>query len=53
MLKFNIKWINNMIIQAVALLDLLNKNINPFPMWICKWYRYHFLKPIHLISNRE
>ncbi|GAB1607574.1 nucleolar protein 58-like [Argonauta hians] len=40
--KFNINRIDNMIIQSIALLDQLDKDINAFSMRIREWYSYHF-----------
>ncbi|CAI9735923.1 Hypothetical predicted protein [Octopus vulgaris] len=40
--KFNINRVDNMIIQSIALLDQLDKDINAFSMRIREWYSYHF-----------
>ncbi|KAF3420934.1 hypothetical protein E2986_03546 [Frieseomelitta varia] len=40
--KFNVNRVDNMIIQSIALLDQLDKDINTFCMRIREWYSYHF-----------
>ncbi|XP_022905381.1 nucleolar protein 56 [Onthophagus taurus] len=40
--KFNVHRVDNMIIQSIALLDQLDKDINTFAMRIREWYSYHF-----------
>ncbi|KZT35103.1 Nop-domain-containing protein [Sistotremastrum suecicum HHB10207 ss-3] len=40
--KFNVNRTDNMIIQAIALLDQLDKDVNLFSMRIREWYGYHF-----------
>merc|ERR1719444_499884 len=40
--KFNVNKSDNMIIQSIALLDQLDKDINTFSMRIREWYSYHF-----------
>uniref|UniRef100_A0A0A9YCK6 Nucleolar protein 56 n=1 Tax=Lygus hesperus TaxID=30085 RepID=A0A0A9YCK6_LYGHE len=40
--KFNVHRNDNMIIQSIALLDQLDKDINTFSMRIREWYSYHF-----------
>ena len=40
--KFNVNKSDNMIIQSIALLDQLDKDINTFAMRIREWYSYHF-----------
>jgi len=40
--KFNVNKSDNMIIQSIALLDQLDKDINTFCMRIREWYSYHF-----------
>ncbi|XP_066598586.1 nucleolar protein 56 [Prorops nasuta] len=64
--KFNVNRVDNMIIQSIALLDQLDKDINTFSMRIREWYSYHFpelvkivpenyvyAKVAHLIKNRK
>jgi nucleolar protein 56 len=40
--KFNVNKADNMIIQAIALLDQLDKDLNTFSMRIREWYSWHF-----------
>ena len=40
--KFNVNKSDNMIIQSIALLDQLDKDVNTFSMRIREWYSYHF-----------
>ena len=50
-LKFNVNRVDNMIIQAIALLDQLDKDVNLFAMRIREWYGYHFPELIKLVSD--
>ena len=40
--KFNVNKVDNMIIQAIALLDTLDKDVNTFVMRVREWYSWHF-----------
>lgn len=40
--KFNVNRVDNMIIQSIALVDQLDKDVNTFAMRIREWYSYHF-----------
>lgn len=40
--KFDVHRVDNMVIQSIALLDQLDKDINTFGMRIREWYSYHF-----------
>ena len=40
--KFNVNRSDNMIIQAIALLDQLDKDVNTFAMRVREWYGWHF-----------
>jgi len=40
--KFNVKRVDNMIVQAIALLDTLDKDINTLVMRVREWYGYAF-----------
>jgi len=40
--KFNVNRVDNHIIQAIALLDQLDKDINTFSMRMREWYSWHF-----------
>ncbi|KAF8651971.1 hypothetical protein AX16_004614 [Volvariella volvacea WC 439] len=52
-LKFNVNRIDNMIIQAIALLDQLDKDVNLFSMRIREWYGYHFPELVKLVSDNH
>jgi len=40
--KFDVHRVDNMVIQSIALLDQLDKDINLFGMRIREWYSFHF-----------
>lgn len=50
-LKFNIHRNDNMIIQSIALLDQLDKDINTFSMKAKEWYCYHFPELVGVVSD--
>ncbi|KAJ8702414.1 Nucleolar protein 56 [Pleurotus ostreatus] len=52
-LKFNVNRIDNMIIQAIALLDQLDKDVNLFSMRIREWYGYHFPELVKLVPDNQ
>lgn len=49
--KFNVHRSDNMIIQSIALLDQLDKDINTFSMRIREWYSYHFPELVKIIPD--
>jgi len=49
--KFNVHRADNMIIQSIALVDQLDKDINTFAMRIREWYSYHFPELIKIVSD--
>jgi nucleolar protein 56 len=49
--KFNPGREDNMIIQAICLLDQLDKDVNTFAMRVREWYSYHFPELIRLVSD--
>ncbi|PVU94952.1 hypothetical protein BB561_002140 [Smittium simulii] len=49
--KFNVNKSDNMIIQAVALLDQLDKDINTFAMRAREWYSWHFPELGRLVAD--
>lgn len=49
--KFNVNRVDNMIIQSIALLDQLDKDINTFAMRIREWYSYHFPELIKIVTD--
>ncbi|KAJ3930678.1 MAG: small nuclear ribonucleoprotein [Lentinula lateritia] len=50
-LKFNVNRMDNMIIQAIALLDQLDKDVNLFSMRVREWYGYHFPELVKLVPD--
>jgi len=50
--KFNVHRVDNMIIQAISLLDQLDKDINTFTMRIREWYSYHFPELFKVVSDQ-
>lgn len=51
--KFNVNRVDNMIIQAINLVDQLDKDINTFSMRIREWYSYHFPELIKIIPDNQ
>jgi RNA processing factor Prp31 len=49
--KFNVHRVDNMIIQAISLLDQLDKDINTFSMRVKEWYGYHFPELAKLVVD--
>eukprot|EP00741_Cyanophora_paradoxa_P007057 tig00001073_g6828.t1 len=49
--KFNVNKVDNMIIQAIALLDQLDKDLNTFCMRIREWYSWHFPELVKIVSD--
>lgn len=49
--KFNVNRADNMIIQGIALLDQLDKDVNTFSMRIREWYSYHFPELIKVVPD--
>ena len=49
--KFNVNKSDNMIIQSIALLDQLDKDVNTFSMRIREWYSYHFPELVKIVPN--
>ncbi|XP_075228858.1 nop56 ribonucleoprotein isoform X2 [Lycorma delicatula] len=49
--KFNVNRVDNMVIQSIALLDQLEKDINTFSMRIREWYSYHFPELVKLVPD--
>ncbi|KAL0061456.1 Nucleolar protein 56 [Marasmius tenuissimus] len=52
-LKFNVNRVDNMIIQAIALLDQLDKDVNLFSMRVREWYGYHFPELVKLVPDNH
>ncbi|KAA0719857.1 Nucleolar protein 56 [Triplophysa tibetana] len=51
--KFNVNRADNMIIQSIALLDQLDKDINTFSMRVREWYGYHFPELIRIVNDNS
>ncbi|GBP19316.1 Nucleolar protein 56 [Eumeta japonica] len=51
--KFNVNRVDNMIIQSIALLDQLDKDINTFSMRIREWYSYHFPELVKIVPENH
>eukprot|EP00696_Hemimastix_kukwesjijk_P007510 gnl/Hemi2/19492_TR6479_c0_g2_i1.p1 gnl/Hemi2/19492_TR6479_c0_g2~~gnl/Hemi2/19492_TR6479_c0_g2_i1.p1 ORF type:complete len:500 (+),score=212.42 gnl/Hemi2/19492_TR6479_c0_g2_i1:81-1580(+) len=49
--KFNVNKADNMIIQAICLLDQLDKDLNTFSMRIKEWYSWHFPELVKVVSD--
>jgi hypothetical protein len=49
--KFNIHRSDNMIIQAIALIDQMDKDLNTFAMRVREWYSWHFPELLDYVSN--
>jgi len=49
--KFNVNRADNMIIQAICLLDQLDKDINTFAMRVREWYSWHFPELVKIVSD--
>lgn len=49
--KFNVNRADNMIIQSIALIDQLDKDINTFAMRLREWYSYHFPELVKIVND--
>jgi len=49
--KFNVNRSDNMIIQAIALLDTLDKDLNTFAMRVREWYGWHFPELARIVKD--
>ncbi|CDW53851.1 nucleolar protein; nola protein [Trichuris trichiura] len=50
--QFNANRVDNMIMQAIALVDQTGKDINTFVMRIREWYSYHFPELYKLVPDQ-
>lgn len=50
-IKFNVNRSDNMIIQAIALLDQLDKDVNTFSMRVREWYGWHFPELAKIVTD--
>ncbi|EEB07290.1 U3 snoRNP protein Nop56 [Schizosaccharomyces japonicus yFS275] len=51
--KFNVNRNDNMIIQAIAILDQLDKDINTFAMRVKEWYSWHFPELLRIVNAND
>ncbi|EER97682.1 hypothetical protein BDA96_02G426900 [Sorghum bicolor] len=49
--KFNVNRVDNMVIQAIFLLDTLDKDINSISMRVREWYSWHFPELVKIIND--
>ncbi|XP_073525577.1 LOW QUALITY PROTEIN: uncharacterized protein [Phyllobates terribilis] len=49
--KFNVNRVDNMVIQAIFLLDTLDKDINSFSMRVREWYGWHFPELVKIVND--
>jgi nucleolar protein 56 len=49
--KFNVNRSDNMIINAIALIDVLDKDINTFVMRVREWYGWHFPELVKVVAD--
>ncbi|KAF9928604.1 snoRNP complex protein nop56 [Linnemannia zychae] len=49
--KFNVHRSDNMIMQAIALLDQMDKDVNTFAMRIREWYGWHFPELVKIVGD--
>ncbi|KAH9720784.1 Nop domain-containing protein [Citrus sinensis] len=49
--KFNVNRVDNMVIQAIFLLDTLDKDINSFSMRVREWYSWHFPELVKIVND--
>ena len=50
-IKFNPARSDNMVIQSIALLDQLDKDLNTFAMRVREWYSWHFPELKNLVAD--
>jgi len=51
--KFNVHRVDNMIIQAINLLDTMDKDLNTFSMRVREWYGYHFPELVKIVNDNN
>ncbi|KAG8388083.1 hypothetical protein BUALT_Bualt02G0088300 [Buddleja alternifolia] len=49
--KFNVNRVDNMVIQAIFILDTLDKDVNSFSMRVREWYGWHFPELVKIIND--
>ena len=50
-IKFNVNRSDNMIIQAICLLDQMDKDLNKFAMRVREWYSWHFPELVKIVND--
>jgi len=51
--KFSVQKDDNHIIQAIAIIDQLDKAINTFSMRVREWYSWHFPELVKIVSDNQ
>ena len=49
--KFNVNRVDNMIIQAISIVDQIDKDVNTFSMRVREWYSWHFPELSRLVPD--
>ncbi|KAK9080548.1 hypothetical protein SSX86_000306 [Deinandra increscens subsp. villosa] len=49
--KFNVNRVDNMVIQAISLLDTFDKDVNSFSMRVREWYSWHFPELVKIVND--
>lgn len=49
--KFNVNRVDNMVIQSIALLDQLDKDVNTFSMRVREWFSWHFPELAKIVND--
>ncbi len=49
--KFNVHRVDNMVIQSIALLDQMDKDLNTFSMRVREWYGWHFPELVKIAAD--
>ncbi|KAI3949929.1 hypothetical protein MKW92_040342 [Papaver armeniacum] len=49
--KFNVNRVDNMVIQAIFMLDTLDKDVNSFSMRVREWYSWHFPELVKIVND--
>ncbi|KAI3981688.1 hypothetical protein MKX01_020631 [Papaver californicum] len=49
--KFNVNRVDNMVIQAIFMLDTLEKDVNSFSMRVREWYSWHFPELVKIVND--
>ncbi len=52
-LKFNPDRVDTMIVQAIGLLDELDKEVNTYAMRVKEWYGWHFPEMVKIVVDNQ